>query len=69
MIIYIVIYFRPASILFDFGSTFSYVSIYFTLGFYSITEPLVMPIRVSILVGDSLVVDWVYYSCVVTFVV
>lgn len=58
---------RLASVLFNLESIFSYVFMYFTLGFDSVTEPLSMPIRVSTPVGDSLVVDQAYRSCVVTF--
>ncbi|KAF3659936.1 RNA-directed DNA polymerase -like protein [Capsicum annuum] len=39
--------FRPASILFDPGSTCSYVSIYFSLGFDYVSEPFALPIHVS----------------------
>ncbi|KAF3647574.1 hypothetical protein FXO37_19869 [Capsicum annuum] len=39
--------FRPASVLFDPRSTFSYVSVYFTSCFDFVSEPLAMLIRVS----------------------
>lgn len=41
---------------------------YFSLGFDSVCEHLNVLICISILVGDSLVVDQVYKSLVVTFV-
>ncbi|KAF3673440.1 hypothetical protein FXO38_05610 [Capsicum annuum] len=49
----LLIYFRSASVLFDPGSTFSSVSTYFTLGFYYVSEPFAMPIRVSIPWSDA----------------
>lgn len=59
--------FRSASILFNLRLTFSYVTVYFALGFDSVSEPLAMSIRVFTPVGDVLVVDRAYQSCVVTF--
>ena len=44
------------------------MSVYFFSGFDYVRETLAMPIRVSTSVGDSLVVDRVYQSYVVTFV-
>ncbi|XP_069147009.1 uncharacterized protein [Solanum lycopersicum] len=38
---------RPASVLFDPGSTFSYVSMYFTAKFDMICDSMIVPIRVS----------------------
>ena len=58
--------FRPSSALFDPTSTFSYVSVYFALGFDSISEPLAMPIRVSTPVDDCVVARRVYKGCVVS---
>ncbi|XP_070045546.1 uncharacterized protein [Nicotiana tomentosiformis] len=55
-----------ASILFDPGSTYSYVSSYFTHHLDIPREPLVSPICVSTRVGDTIIVDHVYQSCVVT---
>ena len=57
-----------ASVLFDPGSTFSYVSSSFATGLDLYYDLLVMPIRVSTPVGDSVVVEKVYRSCLVTFV-
>ncbi|KAF3660362.1 hypothetical protein FXO38_12183 [Capsicum annuum] len=57
--------FRPASVLLDLRWTFSYVSIYFASSIDSISDTLAMPIHVSTLVGDSLVMDREYRSCVV----
>lgn len=59
--------FRPASLLFDLRSTFSYVSAYFASGFNFVSEPVSIPIHVSTSVGDSLVTDWVYRSSVMPF--
>ncbi|XP_069147079.1 uncharacterized protein [Solanum lycopersicum] len=57
-----------ASVLFDPGSTFSYVSSSFANGLNLHCELLDMPIRVSTPVGESVVVEKVYRSCLVNFV-
>ena len=57
---------RPASVLFDPGSTFSYVSTYFAAKFDMICDSMTVPIRVSTPVGKPLVVDRVYRSCLVS---
>ena len=57
-----------ASVLFDPGSTFSYVSSTFDNGLNLHCELLDMPIRVSTPVGESVVVEKVYRSCLVNFV-
>ena len=57
-----------ASVLFDPGSTFSYVSSAFATGFNLNCELLDMPIRVSTPVGETVIVGKVYRSCLVTFV-
>ena len=57
-----------ASILFDPGTTFSYVSSSFATGFDLHCDLLDMPIRVSTPVGESVIVEKVYRSCLVTFV-
>ena len=57
-----------ASVLFDPGSIFSYVSSSFATGLDLHCDLLDMPIRVSTPVGDSVVVEKVYRSCLVTFV-
>ena len=57
-----------ASVLFDPGSTFSYVSSSFATGLNLHCELLDMPIRVSTPVGESVIVEKVYKSCLVTFV-
>ena len=57
-----------ASVLFDPGSTFSYVSSLFATGLDLHCELLDMPIRVSTPVGEYVIVEKVYRSCVVTFV-
>ncbi|XP_070012915.1 uncharacterized protein [Nicotiana sylvestris] len=51
---------REASVLFDPGSTYSYVSSYFAPHLSTAQETLSSPIYVSTPVGDSLVVDHVY---------
>ena len=57
---------QPASAFFDPGSTYSYISVYCAPRLSIIPELLVEPLRVSSPVGDSLVVDQVFRSCVVT---
>ena len=57
-----------ASVLFDPGSTFSYVSSVFATGLNLNCELLDMPIRVSTPVGESVIVEKVYRSCLVNFV-
>ncbi|XP_015165509.1 uncharacterized protein [Solanum tuberosum] len=52
--------------LFDPSSTFSYVSVYYASRLSMMSEPLVAPLRVSNPVGESLVVDQVFRSCLVT---
>ncbi|XP_070050877.1 uncharacterized protein [Nicotiana tomentosiformis] len=56
---------RDASILFDPGSTYSYVSSYFAPHLRISQDSLSSPIYVSTLVGDSLIVDCVYRSCLI----
>ena len=55
-------------VLFDPGSTFSYVSSSFATGFYLHCDLLDMPIRVSTPVGESVIVERIYRSCLVNFV-
>ena len=57
-----------ASVLLYPGSTFSYVSSAFATGLNLNCEFLDMPIRVSTPVGESVIVEKVYRSCLVTFV-
>ena len=57
-----------ASVLFDTGSTFSYVSSSFANGLNLHCELLDIPIRVSTPVGESIIVERIYRSCLVTFV-
>ena len=52
--------------LFDPGSTFSYVSTYFAAKFDMICDSMTVPIRVSTPVGKPLVLDRVYRSCLVS---
>ncbi|XP_070056551.1 uncharacterized protein [Nicotiana tomentosiformis] len=58
---------KDASVLFDPGSTYSYVSSLFAHFLGVSRESLSTPVYVSTLVGDSVVVDQMYRSCVVTF--
>ncbi|XP_070004320.1 uncharacterized protein [Nicotiana sylvestris] len=58
---------RGASVLFDPGSTYSYVSSYFAPYLIMPSEALGIPVYLSILVGESIVVDRVHRSCVVVF--
>lgn len=51
------IYFRSASMLFDLVSTFIYEFAYFSIGFDTLSEPIVVPIYISTLLEDSLAVD------------
>lgn len=51
---------RPASVLFDIGSTYSYMSAYFSLGFVMPCDTMFVPVHVSTLLGEPLVVDQVY---------
>ena len=57
-----------ASVLFDPGSTFSYVSSSFANGLNLSCELLDIPICVSTPVGESVIVKKVYRSCLVDFV-
>ena len=54
--------------MFDPGSTFSYVSSSFATGLDLYCDLLDMPIRVSNPMGESVIVEKVYRSCLVTFV-
>ncbi|XP_049378055.1 uncharacterized protein LOC125842786 [Solanum stenotomum] len=56
---------RPASVLFDPGSTFSYVSTCFSSDLELTCDRMSVPIRVSTPVGEPLVVNRVYRSCFV----
>ncbi|XP_070039280.1 uncharacterized protein [Nicotiana tomentosiformis] len=58
---------RDASVLFDPGSTYSYVSSMFAHLLDIPHESLGTSVHVSTSVGDSVVVDRIYPSCVVTF--
>ncbi|XP_070034381.1 uncharacterized protein [Nicotiana tomentosiformis] len=60
------VYSRDASILFDPGSTYSYVSSYFASYLVVPRDSLSAPVFVSTPVGDAIFVDHVYRSCVVT---
>ncbi|XP_070032953.1 uncharacterized protein [Nicotiana tomentosiformis] len=57
---------RDGSVLFDPGSTYSYVFSYFAHCLDMPRESLVLVVHVSSHVGDIIIVDCVYRSCVVT---
>ncbi|XP_015159293.1 uncharacterized protein [Solanum tuberosum] len=57
---------QPATVIFDLGSTFSYVSIYFVPRLGMRSESLAELIHVSTPVGESLVLDQVLRSCLMT---
>ncbi|XP_070039288.1 uncharacterized protein [Nicotiana tomentosiformis] len=57
---------RGISVLFDSGSTFSYLSSYFTSYLDMSRDSLDTLVYVSIPVGDFIMVDRVYYFCLVT---
>ncbi|XP_070025160.1 uncharacterized protein [Nicotiana sylvestris] len=57
---------RDASVLFDPGSTYSYVSSYFASYLVMPHDSFSSPIYVTMPVGDSIIVDHVYCSCVVS---
>ncbi|XP_070035363.1 uncharacterized protein [Nicotiana tomentosiformis] len=57
---------RNASVLFDPVSTFSYVSSYFASYLVVPLDSLSAPVYNSTAVGDSIIIDCVYRSCVIT---
>ncbi|XP_070057455.1 uncharacterized protein [Nicotiana tomentosiformis] len=57
---------RDASVLFDQGCTYSYVSSYFASCLVMPCNSLSAPIYVSMPVGDSIVLDRIYLSCVMS---
>ncbi|XP_070046708.1 uncharacterized protein [Nicotiana tomentosiformis] len=63
----IYVYRRDASVLFDPGSTYSYVSSLFAYFLDIPRESLGTPIYVSTPMGDSVIVDRIHRSCMVTF--
>ncbi|XP_070017351.1 uncharacterized protein [Nicotiana sylvestris] len=58
---------RDTSVLFDPGSTYSYVSSLSARFLVIYPKPLGTPVHVSTPVGNFVVVDRIYRSCVVTF--
>ncbi|XP_070045207.1 uncharacterized protein [Nicotiana tomentosiformis] len=62
----VLIYHVDDSLLFVMGSNYSYVLSYFVSYLDMPYGSLGIPIYISIPVGDSIMVDRVYYSCVVT---
>ncbi|XP_070010306.1 uncharacterized protein [Nicotiana sylvestris] len=61
----VLVFHRDASVLFDPGSTYSYVSSYFALHLSVSRDSLSSPVYVSTPMGDSLIVDHVYRSCLI----
>ncbi|XP_070003161.1 uncharacterized protein [Nicotiana sylvestris] len=57
--------YRDASVLFDLESTYSYVSSYFAPHLGVSRDSLSSPVYISTHVGDSLVVDRIYRSCLI----
>ncbi|XP_070017076.1 uncharacterized protein [Nicotiana sylvestris] len=57
---------RDASVLFDLGSTYPYVSSYFAPYLGISRDSLSSPVYMSIPVRDSPIVDRVYQSCLIT---
>lgn len=57
---------RPALVLFDLGSTYSYISTYFFTKFDLLCEYMSVHVHVSNSVGDPLVVDQVYQSYLIS---
>ncbi|XP_070014720.1 uncharacterized protein [Nicotiana sylvestris] len=58
---------RDASVLFDPGYTYSYVSSYFSLYLGVFRDSLSSPIHMSTPMGNSIVVHHVYRSCLIVF--
>ncbi|XP_070050509.1 uncharacterized protein [Nicotiana tomentosiformis] len=56
---------KDASVLFDPGSTYSYVSSYFASYLCVSRDSLSSPVHVSTPVGDSIIFDCVYRSCLI----
>ncbi|XP_070005190.1 uncharacterized protein [Nicotiana sylvestris] len=61
------VYSRDVSVLFDLGSTYSYVSSLFAHFLDLLRESLSTHVYVSTPMGDFVVVDQIYQSCAVTF--
>ena len=59
---------RMASVLFDLGSTYSYISVKFAIGLTLVCDILDHPVYVSTPVGESVVVTYVFHACSVLFV-
>lgn len=60
--------YHPTLILFYFGSIYLYMSAYFSLGFDISCDRISILIHVSTLVGQPLVVDRVYRSCLMSLI-
>lgn len=63
----ILVYDQMANVLFDPGSTYSYVSVQFASKFDMICDILDAPIHLFTLVGEPVIVTHVYRSCSVMF--
>ncbi|XP_070019968.1 uncharacterized protein [Nicotiana sylvestris] len=61
---FVPIYYGDALVLFDLGSTYMYVSSYFSL-YLDMSHDSLAIFYVSTVVGDSILVDRVYRACVV----
>ncbi|XP_070031905.1 uncharacterized protein [Nicotiana tomentosiformis] len=57
---------RDASVLFDLGSMYLYVASYFASYLDISCDSLSAPVYVSMPIGDSIMVDCIYQSCLVT---
>lgn len=50
----------PTLVLFDLGSTYSYISVFYASRLVLAFEPLIVPMHVSTIIGDSLIVNNLY---------
>ncbi|XP_070018788.1 uncharacterized protein [Nicotiana sylvestris] len=57
---------RPAYVLVDLGSTFSYVFPYFCVEFEKASEQLGVPFEVSTPIGESVKVEYIFKNCTIT---
>lgn len=64
----VLVCYHPTLILFYLGSIYLYVSAYFSLGFDIPYDRISVLVHVSTLVGQALVIDQVYRSCLMSLV-